>query len=69
MDAAGGWGGGDGAGGQELVDEGLGAVAGCGGEEGVAGVGGEGGGVVAEEVAEVEGWGDGFRDGWGARGG
>ncbi len=33
------------------------------------GWGGEGGGVVAEEVAEVEGWGDGFRDGWGARGG
>lgn len=43
-----------------MVYERLGAVAGGGGEEGVGGVGGEGARVVAEEVAEVEGWGDGF---------
>lgn len=45
-----------------MGDEGLGAVAGGGGKEGVGGVGREGGRVVAEEVAEVEGWGDGLCD-------
>lgn len=43
-----------------MVDEGLGAVAGGGGEKGVWGVGGKGSRVVAEEVAEIEGLGDGF---------
>ena len=49
-----------------MVDEGLGAVAGGGGEEGVRGVRGKRVRVVAEEVAEVEGWGNGLAYGYGA---
>lgn len=51
-----------GAGCQELVDERLGAFTGGGGEDFVRGVWGERVGVVAEEVAEVKGVGDGFCD-------
>lgn len=51
---------------EELVYEGLGTVAGGGGEDGVAGAWREGVGVVAEEVSEVEGVGGWFRDGDGA---
>lgn len=61
--------GGYGTGGEELVYEGLGAVAGGGGEDGVGGGRRKGVGVVAEEVAEVEGVGDWFCDGDGAWGG
>ena len=53
-------------GGKDLVDEELGAVAGGEGEDcfegDAAGGVGEGGGVVGEEVGEVEGRGDGFGD-------
>ena len=51
---------------EELVYEGLGAVAGGGGEDGVGGGRGEGVGVVAEEVAHHQGVGDWFGNGDGA---
>lgn len=47
----------------------MGAVAGGIFEIGFGGGGGEGVGVVDEEVAEIEGVGDGFIDGYGAVGG
>ena len=65
----------DGAGGEELADQDLGAVSGEGVEGGVRGcapVGEEGGcwgkriGVVGEQVGEVEGVGVGFRDYYGS---
>ena len=46
----------------------MGAGAGSGGEVVGGGVGGEGVGVCEEEVAEVEGVGDGWVDGCGAGG-
>ena len=58
----------DGTGEEELVDEGLGARAGGGSEGVLGGEGGEGAGVEEEEVAEVEGVGDGGGDGRAAGG-
>ena len=57
---------GDGAGGEKLRNERLGAVTGCGSDLPGGGRRGEGVGVMAEEVPEIEGVGDWFGDGYGA---
>jgi hypothetical protein len=57
------------AGAQQLVDQGLGCIAGGCGELGFIGVGGDGIRVVGEQVPQVEGEGRGLVDGDGAAGG
>lgn len=57
---------GDGAGGEELVNQGLGAVPSCAGDVGGGRSMGERVGIVAEKVAQVECVGNWFCDGDGS---